>query len=186
MSAESVQSFATARRVAHGRANALNVPHWIRRTLKQVLYITPLFWFMELFQNWIYKEVTGQYGWGYPDAAGALRDATVPLAWYSLKSVPLWGLTVVVFSTLEPIFVKHKLSFLWRMAIAGGIGWAGEWTAGFLSTRVLHEYLQVWHDTKLIYISVSVLPFWCLNFLFFHLLTKELRVAHESRSAKRE
>jgi hypothetical protein len=170
--------------VQTSRLQKLHLPLSFRSTLMQVIYITPLFWFGELAQNWLYRMVTGHHGWVYPTDPGVpFEDCTV---WYSLRSLPTWGLSVVVFSALDRLFERRRIAFGWRMAIAGLIGWSGEWVAGFLSHNCLHRYLQVWPAAPLIYVAISALPLWCLDFALFHLLTEELRSARGHRSNRGE
>jgi hypothetical protein len=154
------------------------LPPTVHRLLHQVLFLAPLFWFMELLQNQLYLWFTHRYGWGYaPDASGA------PTAWYSLMSLPLWGFTVVVFALLDATFERRGTSYPLRTLIAGAIGFAGEFLAGFVCARYFHHSLQIWPDSPLVYISLSALPFWCADYLIFHLLTRELRSAHAYRAS---
>jgi hypothetical protein len=154
------------------------VPPTIRRLFQQVIFIAPLFWFMELLQNQLYWWFTGSFGWGYqPDASGE------PTAWYSLVSFPLWVLTIVVFSLLDGAFERRGTAYPLRTLIAGAVGFGGELAAGFVCDRYLHRCLQIWPDSSLVYISLSALPFWCADYLIFHLLTRELRSAHAYRAS---
>lgn len=158
----------------------IRVPEAVQRILTQVLYITPLFWFMELAQNWMYLIITGQHGWVYPvDLHVDVKNCT---DWYSLRSLPTWALTVTVFSVLDRLFERRRMAVAWRLLIAGLIGWAGEWVAGFVSHGYLHHYLQVWPRSPLVYVGISALPLWFLDFVLFHRLTEELRAAQRDRS----
>ena len=133
---------------------------------------------MELLQNKLYLLFTGAYGWGYElDAWGH------PTAWYSLRSLPLWLVTVIAFSFLDLVFERRPTSPLLRFVIAGTIGWIGEWTSGFVSANVMHHALQVWPGSPLVYVSFSALPIWWMDFVIFQWLTRELRDAHAHRSA---
>lgn len=182
MSVETIRPFA----IAASRARHALLPIWLRRTLKQVLFITPLFWFMELLQNYGYKLATGDWGWRYCDSVGQLTEARRSYDWHSLLSLLPWAFTVIVFSALEPVFARHRVPFLLRMIVAGTIGFAGEYSVGYLGANFFHLYLQIWNHAPLTYISLSALPIWCLDFWVFHLLTQELRSAHEGRSGARQ
>ncbi len=64
------------------RAGSTWIPLGLHRFLNQILFISPLFWFLELLQNKMYLLTIGRYGWGYePDPHGNLT------AWYSLRSL---------------------------------------------------------------------------------------------------
>jgi hypothetical protein len=157
---------------------APRLPPAIRRFLHQILFIAPLFWFMELAQNQLYLWATGNYGWGYRPGPDGL-----PTAWYSLMSAPLWAMTIATFSLLDAIFERSRTPYLLRTVIAGVVGFAGEFTAGFVGDRYLHHCLQIWPKSNLVYISLTALPFWCADYLIFHLLTRELRSAHAYRAS---
>jgi len=157
---------------------AILVPHGLHRLASQVMFLAPLFWFMELLQNQLYLWVTGSYGWGYLPGPDGL-----PTAWYSLLSVPLWAITIATFSLLDGIFERQRTPYLLRTVIAGVVGFAGEFTAGFVGDRYLHHCLQIWPKSNLVYISLTALPFWCADYLIFHLLTRELRSAHAYRAS---
>lgn len=159
---------------------------WSRRAAVQLLYITPIFWFNELAQNWVFRLATGTFGWGYPSTP----DPRGPLDWYSLWSLPAWALTVVAFSALQFFFFEraregeaHRVPFWAQVTIAGAVGWGGEWATGYLSTTVLHHYLQVWPSSPLVFVSLSALPFWLVDYMLFHHLTSELRSAQAYRAA---
>ena len=162
------------------RAGATWLPLGLHRFLNQILFISPLFWFMELLQNKLYLIAINRYGWGYePDAHGNLT------AWYSFRSLLPWCMTVAVFSLLDTFwFERRRTSLLLRMVIAGLIGFAGEWTTGFISDRLMGHCLQIWPESRLVYISLSALPFWLLDYAVFHWLTRELRMAHDHRLSR--
>ena len=62
------------------------MPLGLHRFLNQILFISPLFWFMELLQNKVYLLTIDRYGWGYePDPHGKLT------AWYSFRSLLPWA-----------------------------------------------------------------------------------------------
>lgn len=162
------------------RAGATWIPPGLHRFLNQILFISPLFWFLELLQNKVYLLTIGRYGWGYePDPHGNLT------AWYSLRSLFPWCTTVVVFSLLDAFwFERRRMPLPFRMLIAGLIGFGGEWTTGFLSDHVLGHCLQIWPGSSLVYVSLSALPFWFVDYAVFHWLTRELRMAHDLRLSR--
>jgi hypothetical protein len=160
---------------ARGRSTWL--PIGLHRFLNQILFISPLFWFMELLQNKIYLLALDRYGWGYdPDPQGRLTS------WYSFRSLLPWVTTVAVFSLLDTFwFERRRLALPLRMLIAGVIGFAGEWCTGFVSDRMLGHCLQIWPGSPLVYIAFSALPFWFIDYAVFHWLTRELRMARDHR-----
>jgi hypothetical protein len=167
----------------HRTSHAIAFPAGVRRLAKQVLFIGPLFWFMELLQNQVYFAAhkllaDGQgYGWGYhPGANGK------PTAWYSPMSLPLWALTVAVFSLLDELwFNRVRMHFVWRVVIAGVVGFFGEAFAGYGCEHFLGRCLQIWPGSPFRYIAVSALPFWLFDYVVFHWLTLELRSADLQR-----
>ena len=164
---------------ASARVGTTWLPLGLHRFLNQILFISPLFWFMELLQNKVYLLAIDRYGWGYePDAQGRLT------AWYSFRSLLPWATTVAVFSLLDTFwFERKRMSLLLRMVIAGVIGFWGEWFTGFISNYTGH-CLQIWPGSTLVYISPSALPFWLLDYAVFHWLTRELRMAHDHRLSR--
>jgi hypothetical protein len=141
--------------------------HLLERLALQVLYIGPLFWFMELLQNQIFNRAQGKWGWFYP---------TSDYHWFCFKSLGLWGGSIAVFWLLEVLwFQPRNIGFLRRMFIAGTIGWVGEWTAGWASYKIFGVYLQRWNDSSLQFVKVIALPFWWSNFAVFHLLSANIR-----------
>jgi hypothetical protein len=144
----------------------------------QVLYIGPLFWFMELLQNLFFRAVQGTWGWTYP-------PAQPPHDWYSFKSLGLWGVSVAVFWLLETGLFRPRATPFWaRMLIAGTIGWAGEWAAG-ATAHLLGWHMQEWTDAPLHWVKLVALPFWWSDFAVFHLLSAHLRDPGEPANAQR-
>jgi hypothetical protein len=169
----------------HRRVNAEPLlPEWLRRLVAQVVFITPIFWLSEQLQNSLYKLFHHEFGWVYPldqlyGLNGIAIDASKPLwIWSSLRSLPAWAGSVVVFSLLDHALARKHVRLRWRTLILGLIGWALEWTTGYIAT-VSHHTLQVWLNAPLVFVGISALPFWCLNFLLFHYLTRYIRVAHD-------
>ena len=97
----------------------------------------------------------------------------------------LAGTTVAAFSLLDTFwFERRRTPLPLRMLIAGFIGFLGEWTTGFMSDRVLGHCLQIWPESPLRYVSPSALPFWFLDYVVFHWLTRELRMAQDHRLSR--
>ncbi len=156
------------------RAHVLGVTFGVRQLLARILFITPLFWFMELLQNRIYLAFAHDYGWRYRDAQGQLT------AWYSFDSLMPWAITVAVFSLLDAFaFEPYRVALVLRMLVAGAIGWCGEWATGALFDRVFGHCLQIWPGSSFVYVAPSALPFWIFDFAVFHFLVRELRRAPE-------
>ena len=160
--------------VQGARAQVLGGTLGVRRLLTQILFIAPLFWFMELLQNQVYLVFAHDFGWRYRDAHGQLS------AWYSFESLLPWAFTVAIFSLLDALaFEPWRLPLILRMLIAGVIGWCGELGTGAFFDRVLGHCLQIWPRSFLVYVAPSALPFWILDFAVFHFLVRELRRAPE-------
>jgi hypothetical protein len=156
------------------RASILGANLGVRQLVAQVIFITPLFWLMELLQNQVYLAFSHAYGWRYRDAQGQLT------AWYSFESLMPWAITVAVFSLLDAFaFEPWRLSLVLRMLIAGAIGWCGEWLTGAFFDHVLGHCLQIWPGSGLVYVAPSALPFWIFDFAVFHVLVRELRRAQD-------
>jgi len=142
----------------------------IRRLVTQVLFIAPLFWFMELLQNQVYLLFAHDFGWRYKDAHGQLTD------WYSFESLLLWAFTVAVFSLLDVLlFEPRRLPLVLRMLIAGVVVGPASWPRERSSDRVLGHCLQDLAGSFLVYIAPSALPFWIFDFAVFHFLVREMR-----------
>ncbi|HEY4184798.1 MAG TPA: hypothetical protein VGP07_06990 [Polyangia bacterium] len=180
----------------HEAGHEGRVPDWLLRLALQVLYIAPLFWFMELLQNLVFLKVAKNYGWYYPlqelnGFGGLCRDPklgvdALPWAWLSVRSFPLWAGTVAIFSMLDHFwFERRDLRLLWRALIAGLVGWGGEWAVGYASRHYLHSYLQIWPGTTLVYVSFTAIPFWISDFYVFHWLTLGIRTVHLHRAPRR-
>jgi hypothetical protein len=151
--------------------------HLLERLAVQVLYIGPLFWFIELLQNQFFRLVQhGTWGWEYPNSlsCGPSPGMTAH-RWFCFKSIGLWCTSVAMFWLLEVLWFKRKQTPFWlRALIAGTLGWAGEFTAGWVSYKVFGVYLQRWNDSNLEFVKLIALPFWWSNYLVFHLLSARL------------
>lgn len=143
----------------------------VRRLLVQVLFIAPLFWFLELLQNQFYRVVLHEYGWRYQHHKGP---------WFSFESLLLWAVTITAFSLLDDLaFEPRRLALGLRMVLAGVIGWCGEWASGAFFDHVFGHPMQIWRDSSLVYVAPSALPFWILDFAVFYGLVRLLRRAPE-------
>jgi hypothetical protein len=136
---------------------------YLRVLATQVLFITPLFWLMELAQNNVWRWVTGQWGWVYP---------TSPYGWFSFNSMVLWAGAVLTFWSLHCFWFYPREVPTWLRIVVGGVaGWAGEWVGGYLAVHLTGSPLHVWPGSPLVYISVPALFFWMSNVVTYHLLT---------------
>lgn len=132
----------------------------------QVLYITPLFWFMELLQNLGWKAVAGSYGWVFPES---------PYNWFSFASMGLWAGSVGIMWTLHYFWFYPKGVKPWlRWLIAGAVCWGGEWSAGYLSVHVIGYPMQVWPGAALVYVGIPALVLWVGDVVVYQVLTQYL------------
>ncbi|MBJ6766167.1 hypothetical protein JGU66_35900 [Myxococcaceae bacterium JPH2] len=131
--------------------------------VRQVLYITPLFWFLELSENVAWRWMNGTWGWVYPES---------PYEWFSFNSLFLWAAAVTMLWALHHFWFYPRRVKLWQRLITSTvIGWMGEWFAGFIAAEVFHHPLQIWPNSQLVYVSFSALFFWLSNTILYHLLT---------------
>ncbi|HLL06203.1 MAG TPA: hypothetical protein VK539_36865 [Myxococcaceae bacterium] len=134
--------------------------------LFHVVYVTPIFWFVELLQNQLYWKLTGAPGWTYPRS---------PYHWFSFESLGLWGGSVVLIWCLHFFwFQRRGVGMVKRMIIAGTLCWAGEWLSGFVADQVFHRPLQIWTNAPLVYVQFSALFFWWWDVLLYQLLTVDI------------
>ncbi|XXF77804.1 hypothetical protein P2318_32855 [Myxococcaceae bacterium GXIMD 01537] len=136
---------------------------FLRVLATQVLFITPLFWLMELAQNHLWRAVSGDWGWVYPAS---------PYGWFSFPSMVLWAGAVGIFWALHYFWFYPRDVSPWLRVLVGGLaGWAGEWVGGFLALRLTGQPLHVWPHSPLVYISVPAVFFWMSNVVVYELLT---------------
>lgn len=136
---------------------------YLRVLATQVLFITPLFWFMELAQNHLFLWATGQWGWVFPES---------PYEWFSFGSIGLWAGAVGLFWSLHYFWFYPRNVKPWVRIVVGGLaGWAGEWVSGYVAAHVLGKPLQVWPGSPLVYVSFPALFFWMTDVVTYHLLT---------------
>lgn len=129
----------------------------------QILYLTPIFWLLELAQNQLFRLVQGEWGWVYPAS---------PYGWFSFGSLTLWAGAITLLWTLHYFgFYPRKVSVWRRVLISAVILWAGEWLGGFLADKVFGSPLQVWPGSPLVYVSFGAIFFWVSNACIYHLLS---------------
>ena len=129
----------------------------------QMLYLVPLLWLLELFQNQAWKAVNGTYGWVYPDS---------PYGWFSFGSMTLWAGAVFLMWTLQFYWFHPRKTRVWtRIAITSVVCWVGEWVGGYFSVHLTGKHLQVWPGAMLVYVSFPAIFFWVSNAIVYHLLT---------------
>ncbi len=140
-----------------------NPATFFRILLTQVLYIAPLFWFMELAQNVAWRWVNGDWGWYFPES---------PYHWFSFASIILWAGCVMLLWSLHYFWFYPRRVKLWtRVGIGAAACWAGEWVGGFVAANVFNHPLQVWPGSPLVYVHWCALFFWVSNVIVYQLLT---------------
>ncbi|MCP3143940.1 hypothetical protein [Pyxidicoccus xibeiensis] len=136
---------------------------YLRVLLTQVLYIAPLFWFMELAQNIAWKQMNGEWGWYYPES---------PYHWFSFGSLILWTGCVGLLWSMHCLWFYPRRMTVWpRILISAVVCWLGEWFGGYVAANVFGHPLQVWPGSPLVYVHYSALFFWVSNAVIYHLLT---------------
>ncbi len=137
-----------------------------RSLVPLLVCLSPLFWFMELFQNQLYHWVEGRYGWLYP--------ASKYSSFY-FPSLLLWASAIAVIWTLDTFAFIPRGTPQWRRVPLLALAcWAGEWLAGFAGDRVGLP-MQLWTDSPLKYIRPSAYWFWCLDVLCYDWLLRWMR-----------
>lgn len=139
---------------------------FLRVLLTQVLYVAPLFWFMELSQNLAWRWMNGDWGWVFPKS---------PYHWFSFGSLFLWAGCVALLWSLHFFWFYPRRVKLWpRLAIGAVVCWVGEWVGGYIAANVFNHPLQVWPGSPLVYVHYSALFFWVSNCIVYHLLTNDV------------
>lgn len=140
-----------------------NPATYFRILLTQVLYIAPLFWFMELAQNVAWRWVNGDWGWIFPES---------PYNWFSFASIILWAGCVVLLWSLHYFWFHPRRVKVWTRVALGAVAcFVGEWVGGFLAANVFNHPLQVWPGSPLVYVHWCALFFWVSNVIVYQLLT---------------
>lgn len=129
----------------------------------QILYLTPIFWLLELTQNQLFRIVQGTWGWVYPSS---------PYQWFSFGSLMIWAFGIGLMWTLHYYWFYPKRLTVWkRVAYGAAISWCVEWAGGFMAEKLMGNPLQVWPGSPLVYVSFGAIFFWVSNIIFYHLLT---------------
>jgi hypothetical protein len=129
----------------------------------QILYLTPIFWLLELTQNQLFRIVQGDWGWVYPSS---------PYHWFSFASLMMWALGIGLMWTLHYYWFYPKRLTVWRRVAYGTvITWCGEWVGGYVADHVFGSPLQEWTGSPLKYVSFGAIFFWMSNVIIYHLLT---------------
>lgn len=140
-----------------------NPATYFRILLTQVLYIAPLFWFMELSQNVAWRWVNGDWGWYFPES---------PYHWFSFESIILWAGCVVLLWSMHYFWFYPRRMKLWtRVALSAPACFVGEWVGGYVAANVFDHPLQVWPGSPLVYVHYSAIFFWMSNVIVYQLLT---------------
>ena len=142
------------------------VPKSLIHFLRQILFLVPLFWFVELIQNCFYRLVTGRWGWTYP------MNGDLP---YYLASLVLWFIAVSTLALLYHfVFIPKKLVLWQKMLIIGVLGSFSEWFLGYIAANLFGYPLQVWTQSPLVYIHYSAFLFWCSNQIIYEYVSELL------------
>lgn len=129
----------------------------------QILYLTPIFWLLELTQNQLFRLAQGKWGWEYPSS---------PYHWFSFSSMTVWALGIGLMWTLHYYWFYPKRVTVWRrVAYGAAITWCGEWVGGYVADKILGTPLQMWPGSQLVYVSFGAIFFWVSNVIIYHLLT---------------
>jgi hypothetical protein len=129
----------------------------------QILYLTPIFWLLELTQNQLFRWVQGDWGWIYPAS---------PYYWFSFASLAMWAIGIGLMWTLHYYWFHPRKMPVWRRVAWGTvIAWCVEWLGGWVADKVLGAPLQVWPGSPLVYVSFGAIFFWMSNVTLYYLLT---------------
>lgn len=130
-----------------------------------MICLSPLFWFMELLQNQLYRMAEGHYAWHYP--------ASQYSSFY-FPSLLLWASAIAVIWTLDNfVFVPRATPQWLRVPLLALACWSGEWLAGFVGDWIGLP-MQHWTDSPLVYIRPSAYWFWCLDVLCYDWLRRRM------------
>lgn len=133
---------------------------------------SPLFWFMELLQNQLYRWVEGDFAWRYPAS---------PYGSFYFPSVFLWAAAIALIWTLDTaVFVPRGTSQWARVPLLALACFAAEWFAGYAGDR-LHLPMQHWRSSPLLYIRLSAYWLWCLDVLCYDWLRRWMSAAGPPR-----
>jgi len=139
--------------------------------LRQVIFIAPILWILELFQNWLHFLATGKWGWVYPGSE---------YHWFSFQTLGNWALSVVVIYLVYRLwFNPKKTNTLLRIFIVGIMGLVLEWCNGFLFFQFTGNHLFIWESSSFLYIDYIAMPMWWFNAAVYHFLSMKLINLHE-------
>jgi len=140
-----------------------NLACFMRVLMTQVLYVVPLFWFLELAQNVAWRWMNGDWGWHYPES---------PYHWFSFGSMILWAGCVGLLWAMHFFwFYPRKVRVWMRVGVGAVACFVGEWFGGYMADKVFDHPLQIWPSSFLVYVHVAALFFWVSNVIVYHLLT---------------
>jgi len=142
------------------------VKNFLHGLITQITFVTPIFWFVELIQNYGYRVITGHWGWVYPDSS---------FVFFDFRSLGVWAISVGMMWTLFFFwFIPRSVSLTRACLIAGFICWAGEFTTGAIYNWVFGHPLYEWVNAPWRFIKLSALPLWCLDVLLYWFLTTRM------------
>lgn len=137
-----------------------------------VVCLSPLFWFMELLQNQLYRLILGHYGWSYPAS---------PYTSFYFPSVFLWAGAITIIGSLDHcVFVPRGTPQWRRVPLLAMACFAAEWLVGLVGDLV-HLPMQHWEHSPLVYIRPSAYWFWCLDVLLYDWLRRWMGAARRAR-----
>ncbi|HMB20937.1 MAG TPA: hypothetical protein VKQ10_07710 [Spirochaetota bacterium] len=140
-----------------------NVRPHIAAVLRQVLYIAPMLWILELFQNWLYHGVTGNWGWVYPGSQ---------YHWFSFQTMGNWAMSVIVFYILYAAVLRpRRVHWLINILVVALTGFILEWVNGYLYLALTGEYLFLWEQSAFRFIDYIALPMWVVNGAVYHIMS---------------
>lgn len=135
----------------------------------QIFLLTPIFWFNELLQNFLYNLLSGHWGWIYPAS---------PYYWFTFTTLINWLVGVsIIFFLYQEIFMPRKLSFSFRIGSISILGFLGEYLSNFLITYFSGKVFIVWLNSPLIYIGWLALPLWCWDAFLFEWFYRKISIA---------
>jgi hypothetical protein len=149
-----------------------SMPDFARSLGLSLVCLSPLFWFMELLQNQLYRWVEGEYAWSYPAS---------PYTSFYFLSVFLWAGAIAIIGILDHyVFVPRGTTQWRRVPLLALACFAGEWLGGFVGDHVGLP-MQHWTSSRLVYIRPSAYWFWCLDVLCYDWLRRWMSASARPR-----
>ena len=146
----------------------------IKAVLRQVLYIAPMLWILELFQNWLYHAATGNWGWVYPGSQ---------YHWFSFQTLGNWAMSVVVIYILYAALLRPKKAhWIVKVLVVALVGFVLEWVNGYLYLALTGEYLFLWEQSAFRFIDYIAFPMWIFNAVVYHVMSSVLVNLHVDTS----